>query len=150
MNAENYTITLEKHPTKDVEKQHVNGSLTLLWRDYDHILKTEPKMAYVSIVNQGERKGPHLHKKRNSYFYCIDGSVIFVLRDNSGNFIEIESNPENRKMVFVPSGMASAHLNISEKPSQVLALADIAWKPNDNEMINVKFDEYDWKKWTKQ
>ena len=93
---------------------------------------------------------PHLHKKRNSYFYCIDGSVIFILRDNSGNFIEIESNPENRKMVFVPSGMASAHVNISEKPSQVLALADIAWKPNDNEMINVKFDEYDWKKWAKQ
>ena len=53
-------------------------------------------------------------------------------------------------MVFVPSGMASAHVNISEKPSQVLALADIAWKPNDNEMINVKFDEYDWKKWAKQ
>ena len=150
MNTENFTITLEKHPTKDVEKQHVNGSLTVLWGDYDDILKTEPKMAYVSIVNKGERKGPHLHKKRNSYFYCIDGSVIFILRDNSGNFIEIESNPENRKMVFVPSGMASAHVNISEKPSQVLALADIAWKPNDNEMINVKFDEYDWKKWAKQ
>ena len=150
MNTENFTITLEKHPTKDVEKQHVNGSLTVLWRDYDDILKTEPKMAYVSIVNKGETKGPHLHKKRNSYFYCIDGSVIFILRDNSGNFIEIESNPENRKMVFVPSGMASAHVNISEKPSQVLALADIAWKPNDNEMINVKFDEYDWKKWAKQ
>ena len=29
MNTENFTITLEKHPTKDVEKQHVNGSLTV-------------------------------------------------------------------------------------------------------------------------
>jgi len=24
-------------------------------------------------------------------------------------------------------------------------LADIAWKPNDNEMENVSFEEYDWK-----
>jgi dTDP-4-dehydrorhamnose 3,5-epimerase len=28
-----------------------------------------------------------------------------------------------------------------------LALADIAWKPNDNEMQNDQFDNYDWKKW---
>jgi dTDP-4-dehydrorhamnose 3,5-epimerase len=31
--------------------------------------------------------------------------------------------------------------------SRILALADVAWKPNDNEMDNVTFDDYDWKKW---
>jgi dTDP-4-dehydrorhamnose 3,5-epimerase len=31
--------------------------------------------------------------------------------------------------------------------SSVLALASIAWRPNDNEMINVSFDDYDWGKW---
>jgi hypothetical protein len=26
-------------------------------------------------------------------------------------------------------------------------MADIAWKPNDNEMENSSFDNYDWEKW---
>ena len=26
-------------------------------------------------------------------------------------------------------------------------MADIAWKPNDGEMSNVKFDDYDFTKW---
>jgi len=28
-------------------------------------------------------------------------------------------------------------------------LADIAWRPNDNEMKNMKFEDYDWNKWKK-
>jgi dTDP-4-dehydrorhamnose 3,5-epimerase len=28
-------------------------------------------------------------------------------------------------------------------------LADIAWRPNDNEMENLTFDDYDWQKWKK-
>jgi dTDP-4-dehydrorhamnose 3,5-epimerase len=31
----------------------------------------------------------------------------------------------------------------------VLALANPAWKPNDDEMKNVSFDDYDWQKWKK-
>ena len=53
-------------------------------------------------------------------------------------------------MVFVPKSIASAHINISSKTSRVLALADIAWKPNDNEMVNTSFDNYNWSKWTKK
>jgi len=28
-------------------------------------------------------------------------------------------------------------------------LADVAWKPNDNEMENTNFKNYDWSKWKK-
>jgi len=28
-----------------------------------------------------------------------------------------------------------------------LTLADVSWKPNDNEMKNITFNDYDWKKW---
>jgi dTDP-4-dehydrorhamnose 3,5-epimerase len=31
----------------------------------------------------------------------------------------------------------------------VLVLADIAWRPDDNEMDNTIFDDYDWRKWSK-
>ena len=50
-------------------------------------------------------------------------------------------------MVFVPKGVPSAHINISSENSKILALADIAWKPNDNEMENIQFNDYEWKKW---
>ena len=28
-----------------------------------------------------------------------------------------------------------------------IALADVAWRPNDNEMLNIEFKDYDWTKW---
>ena len=142
-------IKLEKHDTKDIHDQHQNGSLTVVWRDWDKILINDPKMVYVSSVNPGEVKGPHLHKKRISYFTCLHGKVVFVLKKRDNSFVEIESSSENPILLKIPSGIPSAHINISEDISRILTLADVAWKPNDNEMENVSFDNYDWKKWNK-
>lgn len=142
-------IKLEVHETKDIRDQHVNGSLTVVWRDWDKILSSEPKMVYVSSVNPGELKGPHLHTKRDSYFVCIRGKVVFIIKDPQGKYHEIESSEDNPIMVQIPKGYPSAHINLSNCISSVLALATIAWRPNDNEMENVSFDDYDWKKWNK-
>lgn len=140
-------IKLEKHQTKDVIDNHVNGSLTVIWRDWDKILKHSPKMIYVSSVNPREIKGPHVHTKRNSYFVCIHGKVLFVLQKEDGSYIEIESDANNPSMIYVPKNMPSAHQNLFNDVSRILTLADLAWTPNDNEMKNVTFDDYDWKKW---
>jgi len=149
MNLEDFVINLEKYETKDVKKGHVNGALTVIWRDWDKIIQHEPKMVYVSTVNPGETKGPHLHKKRTSYFSCIHGKVIFIIRDNDGKYFEIETTAEEPLLVKIPKGIMSAHINPTKDVGRVLALADIAWKPNDNEMENGLFDDYDWKKWSK-
>lgn len=146
MNNE-YQIKLEKHETKSTVDDHVNGSLTVIWRDWDKILEHTPKMVYVSSVKPGELKGPHIHTKRNSYFVCIHGKVLFVLKKDDGSYVEIESNAENPSIVFVPKNMPSAHLNLSTDTSRILTLADLAWRPNDNEMKNINFIDYDWKKW---
>ena len=61
--------------------------------------------------------------------------------------IEIESGEDNPVLVSIPKNYASAHINLSDKISRVLVFTDIAWKPNDNEMKNVSFDDYDWSKW---
>ena len=140
-------FNLELHPTKDIHDNHVNGSLTVIWRDWDKIIKNTPKMIYVSSVNPGEIKGPHLHLRRNSYFVCIHGKVLFVIKNKNGKYQEIESSENEPKIIHVPKNIASAHLNLSKNVSRVLVLADIAWKPDDNEMENVNFDDYDWKKW---
>ena len=141
------SIPLEQHPTKDTNDGHTNGSLTVVWRDWDNIIKNHPKMVYVSSIDPGEIKGPHIHTKRESHFTCIEGKVVFILKDEDGSYKEIISSDEKPVMVYVPKKMPSAHVNLSNKTSKILALADIAWKPNDNEMKNITFDDYDWKKW---
>ena len=128
MDKEDYIIKLEQHDTKDIVDNHTNGSLTVIWRDYDEFLEHHPKMVYVSSVKSGEIKGPHIHTKRNSYFSCIQGSVIFIIKNTDGTYTEVESNSENGVMVFVPKNFPSAHINISDGISRVLALADISWK----------------------
>lgn len=140
-------IRLEKHTTKDIKDQHVNGSLTVVWRDWDDIIKNHPKMIYVSSVNPGEIKGPHLHTKRDSYFICIHGKVLFIVQDDNGKYQEIESNADEPVMILIPKNYPSAHLNLSKEVSRVLALANIAWRPDDDEMKNVIFEDYDWSKW---
>ena len=142
-------VKQEKHPTKDINDNHINGSLTVIWRDWDKIIQNDLKMVYVSSVNGKEIKGPHLHTRRNSYFVCIHGRVVFIIKDTDGKYLEIESSDQKPVLVCVPKNYPSAHINISNEISRVLALADLAWKPNDNEMQNVQFDDYDWKKWQK-
>ena len=61
MDEEIKKIDLEKHVTKDISDGHINGNLTVIYRDYDKIIKNKPKMVYVSSVNSLEIKGPHLH-----------------------------------------------------------------------------------------
>lgn len=142
-------IKLEKHETHNVDDKHINGTLTVIWRDWDEILNISPKMIYVTSVNPKEVKGPHIHKKRTSYFSCISGKVAFIIRDNDGNYHEIISSPEDPILLCVPNNIATAHINLSPLISSVLTIADISWRPNDNEMINVNFDNYDWTKWKK-
>ena len=140
-------IRLETHETKDILDDHTNGKLTVIWRDWDNKIEYQPKMAYISYVNSGEKKGPHIHTKRTSHFVCIQGKVVFIVRNENGNYEEIESGEDNPVLVKIPKNIASAHINLSKNPSAILALADIAWRPNDNEMRNTTFDDYDWGKW---
>ena len=102
MNDTFYTIKLEKHETKNIEDKHVNGSLTVIWRDWDNIIKNHPKMVYVTSVNPGEIKGPHVHTKRTSYFTCIHGKVAFIIKDNDGKYHEIITNDEEPMLICIP------------------------------------------------
>ena len=148
MEEKNFSIyDLEKHQTKDVADSHINGELTVIWRDWDNLIKNHPKMIYVNSVNSGEIKGPHIHKNRTTSFSCIHGSVVLVIRDDDGKFHEIKADSEKPVLITVSNGIASAIVNPTAKIAKVLVLADIAWKPNDNEMIDVSFDNYDWDKW---
>ena len=79
---------LEKHQTKDIHDGHVNGSLIPVWRNWDKTISVQPEMVYVTSINPGERKGPHLHLIRHSYYVCIKGKVVFL----NTNFAELGIN----------------------------------------------------------
>ena len=106
-----------------------------------------PEMVYVNTVFPGEIKGPHIHKNRTSYFYCIEGEMLIVVQEKDKKYHEITTNSKEPKLVSVSNGTAAAIINPSNKISKILVLADISWKPNDNEMSNVKFEDYNFDKW---
>ena len=147
MENKNFSVwNLENHQTKDITDSHINGELTVIWRDWDNLIKNNPKMVYVNSVNPGEIKGPHIHKNRTTSFSCIHGNVVLVIQDNDGKFHEIKADSEKPVLITVPKGIAAAIVNPTTKIAKVLVLADIAWRPNDNEVKNVSFDDYDWEK----
>ena len=147
MDTQNFSVLdLEKHDTKDMHDSHVNGELTVIWRDWDNLIKN-PEMIYLNIVNPGEIKGPHVHKNRTSYFYCIEGKMVILVKDQDGEYHEIKIDSSESKLVSVSNGIAAAIINPSKNISKILVLADKSWKPNDNEMENVDFKNYNWKKW---
>ena len=148
MGEKNFSVwDLEKHQTKDIADSHINGELTVIWRDWDNLLKNHPKMVYVNSINPGEIKGPHIHKNRTTSFFCMDGSIVLIIQDDGKKFHEMKMNSEKPVLITVPNGVAAAIVNPTSKIARVLVLADIAWRPNDNEMKDVLFDDYNWKKW---
>jgi dTDP-4-dehydrorhamnose 3,5-epimerase len=140
---------LEKHQTKDIHDGHVNGSLIPVWRNWDKTISVQPEMVYVTSINPGERKGPHLHLIRHSYYVCIKGKVVFIIKEKSGKYLEIESSEENPVLVEIPKNYSSAHINLSSEPSIILSVVNPSWKPDNRDEHNVTYDDYDWNKWKK-
>ena len=148
MEDKNFSVwDLENHQTKDITDSHINGTLTVIWRDWDNLIKNHPKMVYVNSVNPGEIKGPHIHKNRTTHFFCIHGNLVLVIQDNDEKFYEIKADSEKPVLITIPNGTAAAIVNPTTKIAKVLVLADIAWRPDDDEMKNISFDNYDWSKW---
>ena len=130
------TYKLEKHSTKDIHDNHVNGFLIPVWRDWDKSISVKPDMVYVTSINPNERKGPHLHVIRHSYYVCIKGKVMFVIKEKSGKYLEIESSEDEPVLIEIPKNHSSAHINLSDEPSLIMALVSPSWKPDNRDEHN--------------
>ena len=73
--------------------------------------------------------------------------MIILVKDQEDEYHEIKINSNESKLVSVSNGIAAAIINPSKNISKILVLADKSWRPNDNEMENVNFENYNWKKW---
>ena len=72
-----------------------------------------------------------------------------IVAHKDGEYHEIETDSKESKLISVSNGVGAAIINPSKSISKILVLADIAWRPNENEMENISFKNYDWKKWFK-
>ena len=71
------TYTLEKHITKDIHDDHVNGALIPVWRNWDKTIKINPEMA---VKNKASRV-IRLHQKM--------GIAIELSKDENFTYFEI-------------------------------------------------------------
>ena len=79
----------------------------------------------------------------------VDLSAKYLSASNRLELQDALVDSQESKLISVSKGTPAAIINPSQNVSKILVLADVAWKPNDNEMENVTFDDYDWNKWKK-
>ena len=72
-----------------------------------------------------------------------------VVYGKPGEYEEIHAKADKPVLIVIPKNISAAHINVNDGVSRILALADYSWKPNDDEMKNVSFNDYDWDKWKK-
>ena len=81
--------------------------------------------------NGGKYTGDIICKMEKQYF-VFDVKLKLFREDKNMNMFTVTNNEI---------------VNHTNEISKVLVLADVAWKPNDNEMMNVEFNNYDLEKW---
>ena len=78
----------------------------------------------------------------------LEGMGVNNLKNlRQGKYIEIESSSEKPVLVEIPRNYASAHINLHDDVSIILALVEPAWRPENRDEHNITFDDYDWEKW---
>ena len=132
-------MNLQKIETrKDGE---TNGWLMPIYRDYDeHFQDYEIRFIYASSVSPHCKKGPHLHHKRQGRLVCIVGQVEVIWRVD-GEYRHSTLNSDDPEIFHIPTGVPFEISNNTDSEAVVLNMADHAWKPDDQDSIEVK----DWK-----
>lgn len=124
-----------------------NGFLVPIYNEHEKFYEEGeyPRQVYLTVVNPGMIKGPHLHYIRTGCFTCIKGDVKFVLKmDNE--YHEFYSG-ENYKYqsVMIPKGTPAAIQNISNEPAFILNMPYPAWTPEMDDEHTDDFSDYNFK-----
>jgi dTDP-4-dehydrorhamnose 3,5-epimerase len=134
------------HPqltTKD-EKGKPNGFLVPIYNIHETPIAPEqrPQQVYLTVVNPGGVKGPHLHLKRWGLFTCIKGNVKIILKTSTG-YEEVFSGVDHGfATIQVPAGIPAALQNVGDEDAYVLNMPSPAWKPDDQDEHPVTFEGY--------
>jgi dTDP-4-dehydrorhamnose 3,5-epimerase-like enzyme len=114
--------------THDVDG-NPNGWLLPLW----HVDDKEPiEQVYLTVVEPGMCKGPHLHWRRRGRFVCVKGNVLVVTRGS--DYHERWSGEDHGfAVVRVNPGIAAALYNRGDEPAYVLNMPYPPWRKDDQD-----------------
>lgn len=105
----------------------INGWLKPIWNslasDY------APRQVYVTTIEPGMYKGPHLHIKGHRMYSCVRGKVKIVFRE-AGEYKSYELCTETGT-VTVPSGCAAALYNTGIQSAILVVLPTHPWSRED-------------------
>lgn len=137
----------KKFVTKDHDNQP-NGFLVPIYNIHDNFFSPgkEPQQVYLTVIEPGKIKGPHLHFIRTGCFTCIKGNARFVLKASNGYQVFFSGEAHEYRSVIVPTGTPAALQNIGEEDAYVLNMPNPAWTPTMNDEHTADFSDFDFNK----
>ena len=109
-------IEIEKHDTTDIISKNINGELTVIWRDWDNIIK-EPKMIYTTAVNPGETKYLTYIVNEQVILFVCKVKWYSLLKIKMGNIMKLNLHRKMQKW-FVYLMEQHLHMLIFQKNLQ--------------------------------
>ncbi len=110
------------------------GWLLPVFNVHDGVIAPEqhPQQVYLTVLQPGTTKGPHLHMRRWGLLTCIRGDVRIIIRDEEGSYRAYFSGESYMfTSVQVPSGCAAAIYNLGTGEAYVLNMPSPAWSKDD-------------------
>ena len=140
------TIEHPKITTKDAAGS-VNGFLVPIVNVHDPTPEAAqwPKQVYLTVVQPGKVKGPHLHHERWGLFTCIVGNARIVLRTGTGYEEYLTGVDHKFRTIQVPAGTPAALQNIGDVDAYILNMPSPAWHVDDQDEHAVSFDDYEFR-----
>lgn len=114
--------------TKDASGQR-NGALIAIWNELEDDWR--PAQVYVTTVNPGCRKGPHLHLRRTGRFVCVAGAVTMRIRTEEGEYLECQLRVGPAMCMTCPPGTPVQFRNDGAVPAILINLPSPAWSAVD-------------------
>jgi len=126
-----------KIETKDAQGQ-VNGYLVPIWNVLDG---PRVDQVYLTVINPGAMKGPHLHLKRRGLFKVLGGVVRLVIRNKQGVYLTTVMD-EDEDPIPVSPGTPAALYNVGDGFAYVLNMPSPPWRPDDQDEHEVESWNY--------
>lgn len=122
-----------------------NGYLVPLYNINDNFFEKgkEPQQVYLTVIDSGKIKGPHLHYIRTGCFTCIRGNARFILKTEKGYEVFYSGEDYEYQSVIVPTGTPAALQNIGDVQAYVLNMPNPAWTPSMADEYSADFSDFD-------
>jgi dTDP-4-dehydrorhamnose 3,5-epimerase-like enzyme len=129
--------------TRD-ESGEINGYIVPIYNVNEtfHDFGKEPKQVYVTVVEKGKMKGPHLHHIRTGFFTCIKGNVKIVTKEDLKYMEYFSGEDYGYLSVIVNTGIPALIVNICDEDAIVLNMPNPAWTPEMNDEHTEDFSDY--------